>query len=159
MPDASHIHVRSLELADFTFVRDLASKQPNFTVPPSYVLWLLSRVKGAICLVAEQSDLGPVGYLLAGPIEATKESLFVWQLATTENPSREQTSLVLLGSLKDIAATKAVQTIAFSARPRSAAYRLISQYTNKLVANTPRLMFALPSIVALDESEYRIDLG
>jgi len=63
----SHIHVRLLEIGDFQFVRNLASKQPNFTVPSTYLLWLLLRIDGAICLVSEHSTKGPLAYLVALP--------------------------------------------------------------------------------------------
>jgi hypothetical protein len=158
MPNISHTHVRPIEIGDFDFVRDLASKQPNFTVPPVYVLWLIARIKGAACLIAERAERGPVAYLLAVPIEGPEKSLFVWQLAAASGAGREKTTLALLTALRDFASGKHVRTIAFSLTPRSAAFRLISRYTNELAATTPRLTSALPPIVAMGESEYSIDL-
>ena len=158
MPKTSHIHVRPLEIGDFTFVRELASKQQSFTVPPAYVLWLIMRIKGAVCLIAEHVDYGQLGYLLAVPLEGPKKSLFVWQLAALERGLGEGATLALLTALRDFACGEHVRSIAFSLRPRSATYRLIARYTDKLVANIPRLTSALPLAIALDESEYQIDL-
>jgi hypothetical protein len=159
MAKASHIHVRPLEIEDFPFVQDLASKKPNFTVPPSYVLWLMLRIKGAICLVAEHSSDGPVAYLLAVPIEGPNESLFVWQLAVTENgKSKGKVSLILLKKLREMARADHVQIIAFSTRPNSAVHRLITQHTKKLAAMPPHYASALPSSVARNESEYWVHL-
>ena len=157
MAKPSHIHVRPLEIADFVFVQELASKQPNFTIPSTYVLWLLLRIKGAVCLIAETPEEGPIAYLLAVPVEAPTESLFVWQMASIAKV-RKQGSLSLLKVLKDLAHERKVETISFSAEPQSAAYRLIRQYTNKLVARVPQLSFALPFVVAPRESEYRVNL-
>ena len=159
MPNTSHIHVRPLEIGDFNFVRELASKQKNFTIPPLYVLWLVVRIKGAACFVAENSDRGRAGYLLAVPIEGPEESLFVWQLAALPGGEQEKTTLTLLVALREFAKDRHIRAIAFSMEPRSAAYRLISRYTHKLTASSPRLTSVLPPIVAAAESEYRVDLG
>src|SRR6185437_8623680 len=51
MTPTSKISVRSLEVRDFSFVRELSSSQPNFTIPPPYVLWLLTRISPELCLV------------------------------------------------------------------------------------------------------------
>jgi hypothetical protein len=96
MPNTSHIHVRPLEIVDFSFVQDLASKQENFTVPPTYVLWLMLRIKGAISLVAEHSTRGPLAYLLAVPVEGPEDSMFVWQLAVSKGTVRGKAVLALL---------------------------------------------------------------
>jgi hypothetical protein len=157
MSNTSHIHVRSLEIGDFNFVRELASKQRNFTVPPVYVLWLIIRIKGSACFIAERSDQGQVAYVLAVPVDGPEESLFVWQLAALAGV-RQESTLALLGALRDFASARNVRTIAFSMEPHSAEYRLISRYTNKLAAKTPRLTSPLPPIVAAGESEYIIDL-
>jgi hypothetical protein len=159
MPDTSHIHIRPLEIGDFTFVRELASRQRNFTIPPVYVLWLIVRIKGAACLVAEDGERGQAGYLLAVPIEGPEESLFVWQLAALPGGEQEKATLALLVALREFASDKHIRTIAFSMEPSSAAYRLISRYTNRLVASSPRLTSVLPPIIAAGESEYRVDLG
>ena len=158
MPDTSHIHVRPLEIGDFNFVREMASRQRNFTIPPVYVLWLIVRIKGAACFVAEDSDRGQAGYLLAVPIEGPEESLFVWQLAALPGGEQEKTTLSLLVALREFASDRHIRAIAFSMEPRSAAYRLISRYTSKLAASSPRFTSVLPPIVATGESEYRIDL-
>jgi hypothetical protein len=149
MTNVSHIHVRPLEIADFDFVRGLAATQPNFTVPATYFLWLLLRIKGAVCLVAEKTDMGPCGYLLAVPIVSAEESLFVGQLAALDSGPEDQGTLLLLS---------AVRTIGFSVRPDSAAHRLISKYSDRLVAKEPQFTAPVPPNVASNESEYRIDL-
>jgi hypothetical protein len=159
MANDSHIHVRPLEIGDFGFLRDLASKQPNFTVPSVYILWLLLRIKGAICLVGEESSQGPLAYLIAVPVEAPKESLFVWQLAVEgDYGASEEATLAILSKLKNLAHARGIQSIAFSMEPHSAAFRLISRYAHSLVHRRPLLISPLPSGVALNESEYQIDL-
>jgi len=158
MANSLHIHVRSLEIGDFDFVRDLASRQPNFTVPPPYVLWLLLRIKGSVCLIAEMVDEGQLAYLLALPVEGPTESLFVWQLAAKETKLEDRGVLALLTELRNLVRARHVRTVLFSAPPNSAKQRLIAHYTNMLVAVTPRLISILPASVTSNEGEYRVDL-
>src|SRR4051812_39896152 len=108
MSNPSHIHVRQLEIGDFAFVRDLASRQPNFTVPPPYVLWLLLQIKGAISLIAEDSIEGPLAYLLAVPVENSTNSLYVWQLAGLQQRQKKSAALALLKELHHMALTTGV---------------------------------------------------
>lgn len=152
------MHVRQLEIGDFGFVQNLASKQLGFTIPPNYVLWLFMRIEGAVCLVVEQPQEGLLAYLLAVPIEGPEKSLFVWQLAASAGKAQGEAVLHILTTLRDISMRTGIKTIAFSMRPRSAAYRLISRYTRELIARAPKLSSALPFVVSKDESEYRIEI-
>jgi hypothetical protein len=158
MPDRSHIHVRKMEVGDFDFVRETASHQPNFTVPSPYLLWLWRRIKGSISLVAEHSTAGPLAYLLAVPVEGPRHSVFVWQLASSEPGRRQNITLSLLIRLYEIAQSKGIKKIVFSARPRSAEFRAIRRYTWHLASVRPVLMTAIPPYIGMDESEYQITL-
>ncbi len=98
---SSHINVRRLEFGDFAFVRSLAAEQPNFTIPPPYVLWLLLKIRKNVCLVAEDQRVGPLAYLLAIPDEPPG-SLYVWQLAASANGKRLGATPHLLLELRRI---------------------------------------------------------
>jgi len=158
MSNASHIHVRPLEIADFGFVRDLASRQSNFTVPPVYVLWLMLRIKGAICLVAEHSSEGPLAYLLAVPIEGQGNSLFIWQVAALEGRQRDKATLAILTEFRRMVLDLAFDSVQFSSIPDSPVYRLIRRYAWKLASLVPETLDALPSAANKKESEFRINL-
>jgi hypothetical protein len=158
MSNVSHIHIRALEIGDFTFVQDLASKQHNFTIPASYVLWLMLRIKGAICLIAEHNKDGPLAYLLSVPIEASEYSVFVWQLAASPGTKEKAATLALLAEFRDIVFERGCKSILFSSIPESALYRVIRQYAWKLGSVVPQLLNALPAIVSSNESEFRLDL-
>ncbi len=159
MSNVSHIHVRSLEIADFDFVRDLASQQPNFTVPPMYVLWLILRIKGAICLVAEHSGRGPMAYMLAVPVEGPEQTVFVWQLASTKSGQKAKATLALLTEFRTILARRSVRTIAFSSVPNSPNYRAIRQYAWKVFSLPPERTGLLPFSVSSSESEFLLNLN
>ncbi len=159
MPNTSHIHVRPLEISDFSFVQDLASKQQNFTVPPTYVLWLTLRIKGAISLVAEHSTRGPLAYLLAVPIDGPEESMFVWQLAVSKGTERAKATLALLAQFRDIVGDLAVRNIVFSSVPNSSAFRAIRRYASKVFSSVPEAISTLPLAVDAKESEFLLDLG
>lgn len=158
MPDRSHVHVRKMEVGDFDFVRTLAAQQSNFTVPPPYVLWLLLRIKGAITLIAEDSDLGPVSYLLAVPVESPDRCLYVWQLATSDQGKRSDATLAIIRKFREIAIAGKVRVIAFSAVPESPAYRAIRQYIRGVFSSVPQPITRLPSLIDLSENEFRLDV-
>ena len=159
MPPASHIHVRQLEVGDFAFVRALAAKQPNFTVPPPYVLWLLLRIKDAICLVAEHSTEGLLAYLLAVPVEAPAKTLYVWQLAASQAGQRRNATLALLTEFRRITQQFRIRTLAFSTIPGSPAFRVIRRYASKVFAAIPEPISMIPALVCPNESEYRFKLS
>lgn len=145
-------------MKDFSFVRELAAKQPNFTIPPTYVLWLLMKIKGDICLVAEEKKSGPVAYLLAVPIEEQENSLYVWQLASAAIGDNDNAVLPILWKLHEITEQTKVRSMFFSAFPKSAEFRRIKRYIRTVWAAKPQATRVLADIVAPGETEYRIDL-
>jgi len=154
----SHIHVRPLEIGDFEFVRRLASKQPSFTVPSAYILWLLLKIDGAICLISEHSTEGPLAYLLALPVKDPRHSVFVWQFAASEGPEREAASLALLTESSEVAARLEVENVVFSCVPNSAEYRAIRRYARKIFSSVPRALSSLPPLVNPSEREFLLPL-
>ncbi len=152
----SHIHARPLEAADFKFVQNLAAKQPTFTVPSAYLLWLLLRIDGAICLMAEHSTKGPLAYLLALPAKDPKRSMFVWQFASSGGRERETASLALLTAFRGVVARLGVESIIFSSVPNSAAYRAVRRYAWKVFSSVPKAMSSLPPIVNPSEREFML---
>lgn len=149
--------MRKLRIDDFSFVRKLASKYSNFTIPPIYVLWLLTKIKGDICLVAEEEGKGPVAYLLAVPIEDPLNSIFVWQLSSGIR-SRGEPIIALLTKLHEITRKNRTRSILFSAIPDSAHFRVLRRHLGKVTRVAPRKTKLLPGIIAPGETEYRIDL-
>lgn len=147
-----------MEVGDFSFVRELAAKQPNFTVPPPYVLWLLLKIKDAVCLVAEHGTEGLLAYLLALPLEGPAKALYVWQLAATDTGQRRNAASVLLTDFRDIAQRLRVRTIAFSSIPDSPAFRVIRRYAVKIFSATPEAISMIPPLVCPNEKEYQFDL-
>lgn len=154
---SSHVHVRRLEVSDFAFVRGLASEQPNFTIPPPYVLWLLQKVHRNVCLVAEDDRVGPVAYLLAIPVQPGG-SLYVWQLASSDRGKRTHAVLLLLRELKQITHKMRIRTVMFSTLPKSATLRLIRRYATTLFESQVEIDGPVPSLIAPGEREYRVEL-
>ena len=159
MPNAKPaIHVRKLEVADFSFVRDLAALQPNFTIPPPYVLWLLLKIKGDVCLLAESESGVPLAYLLAVPVDEPANSLYVWQLATSSQGQNADAVFGLLLEMYEVTKKLGIATVIFSAQPGSPSLRAVQKYLFKILRKKPVRTVVLPAIVAPDESEYKIDL-
>lgn len=158
MSAIAHVHVRKMEIGDFEFVRELATQQSHFTVPPLYVLWLLLRIRGAISLVAESSTVGPVAYLLAVPVESPEDCCFVWQMAT-KSGQPDTATVALVHRFREIAASEGIQVIAFSAVDDSARYRAIRRYVKNVFSAEPSFVAKLPSpITQDDEQEYQFPM-
>lgn len=158
MPASSHIHVRQMEIGDFDFVRDLAAKQPNFTVPLPYVLWLLLRIKDAVCLVAEYSGEGPLGYLLAVPIEAPKRALHVWQFAVSDRGGRLSAATELLRAFDQVLRRQRVQMVAFSSAAGSSQFRAVRRAIWNIWAAKPVLVDLVPRSISRTQTEYRFEI-
>lgn len=158
MPAKQHIHVRQMEVGDFDFVRNLAAKQANFTVPPPYVLWLVLRIKDAICLVSERGTEGPVAYLLAVPIEAPSKAIFVWQLASSDASQPGDATLALLVELREIVRRLRVRRIAFSTVPESSTFRLIQTYAKRVFSANPHPVSMLPAKIGSNEKVYQFEV-
>lgn len=152
------IRVRPMELGDFSFVRDLAAQQSNFTIPPPYVLWLLTKIRGGFCVVAEHKRLGLMAYLLAVPISRTRKSILIWQLARVKGASRVPAIPAILRALKEFTGRERIRSISFSASPGTTTHRMIQRYSFSTFGRHAIEVSDLPSLVAPNESEFLIDL-
>jgi hypothetical protein len=155
MRTSKWIRVRPLEVSDFRFIRRLASKQENFTVPPFYVLWLLKETNGQCCLVAQHAKLGPVAYLLSILVTARRRKvLYVWQLAASKRGLELGATEVLLLTLRAFMRRTRVQKVFFTADPESAQFRAIRKYAYALYGAGLRHRRPLPSSVSRSEREF-----
>src|SRR5258706_13912727 len=71
--------VRPIRPSDFGFIRDMAATIEGYTVPPPYVLWMLGRLPGELCLIAEDRAQEPLGYMLAMSVGLQSNEVFIWQ--------------------------------------------------------------------------------
>ena len=157
MQHSAKIRVRPMEVEDFQFIRQLASKQFQFTRPPRYVLWLLTRTNSRSCIVAENAKHGPVAYLLSLPVNTSREkTLYVWQLAASLRGRRNGAIHLLLLALRRLVRKMRIQALVFTAVPDSPEYRAIRRYAKTLSGGTPRAKLSLPLIVSQNEHEFVI---
>jgi hypothetical protein len=157
MRPSEWINVRPLEVEDFGFVRRLASKQSNFTLPPHYVLWLLRQTNSRSCMVAEDTKYGPVAYLLSLPVNTSREkALYVWQLAASARGRRNGAIHLLLLALRKLVRRMRIQSLVFTAVPDSPEYRAIRRYAKTLSGGAPRAKQSLPMRVSPNEHEFVI---
>jgi hypothetical protein len=159
MRHSKWIRVRPLQVSDFRFIRRLASKQPNFTSPPHYVLWLLKETNPRSCLVAEHAKLGPLAYLLSLPVhESQVKTLYVWQLAASASGQRTGAIHLLLVALRTLARRMRLKSVFFTAIPDSPDFRAIRRYAYALSRAVPRSHQRLPSTVSRSEFEFILKL-
>jgi hypothetical protein len=157
MPPSKWIRVRPLEVSDFSFVRRLASKQPHFTNPPRYVLWLLKQAHPRSCMVAEHVKFGPVAYLLSLLVSTSRGNvLYVWQLAASASGRRTGAIDVLLLALRNLVRRARVKTLFFTADPESSQFRAIRRYAYTLSRDVPHSHQKLPSTVSRNEREFTL---
>src|SRR5437660_11968394 len=76
------VRVRAISLADFKFIRRLSATIQGYTVPPPYILWMLMRFQGDLCLIVEDGSQEPLGYMLAMSAGIASSEIFIWQFAT-----------------------------------------------------------------------------
>lgn len=151
------IHVRPMEVDDFPFIRHLASKQFQFTRPPRYVLWLLTRTNSRSCTVAVDPKHGPVAYLLSLPVSTSrKKSLFVWQLAASPRGRRYGATHLLLLALRKMVRKMRIRFIVFSSVPDSPEFRAIRRQARTLFGAVPHSRHILPSGISPREHEFVI---
>jgi hypothetical protein len=149
------VHVRPMETDDFRFIRDLASKQFQFTQPPHYVLWLLTRTNSQSCMVAEDAKHGPVAYLLSLPVNTSRErALYVWQLAASLRGRRNGAVHLLLLELRKLVRRMRMRFIIFSAVPDSPEFRAIRRQARTLFGAVPHPRHVLPPGVSRTEHEF-----
>jgi hypothetical protein len=157
MRGSKWIRVRSLDVSDFRFIRRLASKQANFTVPPLYILWLLKQTNSRSCIVAEHLSLGRVAYLLSLIVSTPKgKVLYVWQVAASKRGQQAGATNVLLLALRAFMHRRRVQRVFFTSVPDSPHFRAIRRYAYALFGAAPRSQQTLPASVSRNEREFVI---
>jgi len=155
MQTSKWIRIRALRPSDFGFIRRLASRQTDFTVPPLYVLWLLKRTNPRSCLIAEHPKHGPLAYLLAVlGARSTEKTLYVWQLATSKLGKRVGATDMVLLALRDFVRKEKVRTVLFTVEPGSSKFRAIRRYAYSLSARGCQARKFLPKFVSRNEREY-----
>ena len=143
-----------MDVSDFSFVRALAAEQRSYTVPPPYVLWMLSRFHGDLCTVAEAAGEGPVAYLLGMSTTAPPQVVFVWQLASTIRGRSLNAPFRLVAHLRKIAAKLKVRTILYTATRGSVQEQLIRSLAERVFHRLPEPAFEVPQAVCRSEYTY-----
>ena len=150
------IRVRPLSIRDFEFVRDLATRQSGFTIPPPYVLWKQMEFDRDLCAIADEIGGAPLAYLLASRVTFPAASTFVWQLGSSVRGLRLGAPLALLKRLARVCMKFRVRTVFFTTVPGSAQERLVRSLTKEAFGVSPRRLSRLPASVSPDEHKYRI---
>jgi hypothetical protein len=153
------IRVRPLEVSDFKFVRRLAAQQPNFTIPPPYVLWLLKQTNVRSCLVAEHVKLGCVAYLLSILVSTPRgKVLNIWQLAASKRGREAGAIELLLLGLRAFGRRARVRKVFFTADPESAQFRAVRRHAYAL-GLVVRSQGVLPASVSRNEHQFMMTIS
>lgn len=107
------VQVVPLLLKYWSFVQELARKQPHFTVPSEYELWMQSEAHADQSFVVLSGTI-PVGYVLARLDKLGV--LFVWQFAVAED-APTSVALVLLRRLGSMLQSGEADRLCFTMYP------------------------------------------
>jgi hypothetical protein len=89
---------RALTPADEARIRAIARQTEGFTVPSTYVIWMLSRTQENLCRVVSNGDNSLLGYCLALACSCREEA-FLWQIGVSGGGLK--TKIVVIQSLLD----------------------------------------------------------
>lgn len=108
---------RTLQPSDADSIELIARKLPGFTIPSTYLVWMLSVSQRELCCVCEGKNKTVIGYLLAIPY-ASRDACFVWQLGVENIPakSRLRAALKLLESFRKAAKKSSINFAYFTCR-------------------------------------------
>lgn len=112
--------IRDLLPDDANSIQDIATITGGFTIPSSYLIWMLSRTQKPFCKVQVDDDGNLRGYVLAIR-SADPEEIFVWQigLALQSRLDALRTATELFGSLFEAAVSCGVSSARCSVSPGS----------------------------------------
>lgn len=112
--------LKKINGGDFAFVQGLASKQRSFTVPSSYILWMLTKMYPEFCVVATDSGGRRVGYFLAIANHLTSTA-FVWQIFCNDK-GKNKFAEFILREMGRVAPKEGLKKIRFTMYPRVAKF-------------------------------------
>jgi hypothetical protein len=148
--------VRPVRLADFQFIRGLSSKISGYTVPPPYILWMLTRYQGELCLIAEDASREPLGYMLAMSTGFGSSEIFIWQLATDYRGQRLRAGTALASHVRRLVEKHGIERITFTAVPDSAGTKSIASLAKQMFGRTPKIGARLPGSISATEREFHL---
>jgi hypothetical protein len=122
--------IRNLRPEDAPAIAYIAAQNDGFTVPSSYMVWMLAQTQNPLCRVAVDADGNVVGYILA--IATCKSStIFAWQLAIRTNALFASTSEALCCSLLEELKRQHISKVLFTTNPGKRA-RLLTKLLTRL---------------------------
>jgi hypothetical protein len=150
------ILVRQIRLSDFQFIRGLSSTIAGYTVPPPYILWMLTRFQGELCLLAEDASREPLGYMLATSAGIGSTEIFIWQLATNFRGRRLRAGTALASHVRRLVKKHGIERITFTAVPDSVGTISIASLAKQMFGRTPKMGASLPGRISSTEREFHL---
>lgn len=109
----------SLSPEDAEDIAQIAATSEGFTVPSSYIIWMLAISGGRLCRVLRDAENGLEGYLLALLCDDQKHA-FVWQVAISVSGFKRKSEVhkILIKDFVRQAIELGVKTVYFTTQPR-----------------------------------------
>lgn len=114
---------RELTPADEAGIRAIAQQTPGFTVPSTYIIWMLSRTQENLCRVATNGDNSLLGYCLALACSCREEA-FLWQIGVSGGGLKTKIVVIqsLIGACVEQARRIGIRRAFFTALPVRISY-------------------------------------
>lgn len=152
------VSVRAMQASDFEFVRGLAAEITGYTVPPDYVLWMLTRCCPELCAIAELPVVGGIAYVLGTVMSQATPEIFIWQFASSATGLRHRAPVSLAIYVHSIVIKRGIQRIHFTAQPGSRALTNIESLARACFGTTANESDPLPASVSRGEQEYYLEI-
>jgi hypothetical protein len=148
--------VRPVRLSDFEFIRELSATIDGYTIPPLYILWMLTRFQGDLCFIAEDTSQEPLGYMLAMSAGIGSSEIFIWQFATNFRGQRLRAGTALASHVRRLVKKYGIERITFTAVPESAGTISITSLAKQMFGRTPKMGVPLPRSISATEHEFHL---
>jgi hypothetical protein len=114
---------RELTPADEAGIRAIAQQTEGFTVPSTYVIWMLSKTQESLCRVVSNGDNSLMGYCLALACTCREEA-FLWQIGVSGGGLKTKIAVIqsLIGDCVEQARKIGIRRAFFTALPVRISY-------------------------------------
>lgn len=154
--EARAIRVRAIRLSDFQFIRELSATIYGYTVPPPYILWMLKRFHGTLCLIAEDESKNRLGYMLGMNVGIASNEIFIWQWATNYRGQRLRAANALAGHIRKLVKKYSIERITFTALPNSPSTKAVASLAKQMFGHTPKVGARIPRLISATEREFHL---
>ena len=108
-----NIRLRPLQPGDYKAIAEIAEATPGFSVPTTYIVWMMATTQGDLCQVAIDSNDSVIGYTL-GMRTFQPEVGFSWQTAVLPEYRSRRVAAALVAHTTQVAKASGISIVRFT---------------------------------------------